>query len=89
MAISFRAKNKTVSLIKPENTSIARIFSFNFTAISEFYNEFEDVLKRYNFTPDLKLNNNETDLSTFLNTLKIFGDKRQRQVGQIVCAETG
>lgn len=74
---------------KPENTNVARSFSFNKTTVSEFYDNFENLLKQYNFTTDRIVNFDETDITTVLNTPKVLVEKTQRQVGQIVSAERG
>ncbi|KAK4878206.1 hypothetical protein RN001_010712 [Aquatica leii] len=41
----------------------------------------------YKFTPDRKVNLDETGVNIVLPTLKVLGEKKQRQVGQIVSAE--
>ncbi|KAG5895019.1 hypothetical protein JTB14_014758 [Gonioctena quinquepunctata] len=56
----FRKRNPNISFRKPENTSLARSFSFNKSAVDEFYANYEILLARQNFTPDRILNFNET-----------------------------
>lgn len=71
----FRKRNTNISLRKPENTSVARSFSFNKTVVSEFYENLEDLLKRYNFTADRIVNFDETGITTVLTTPKVLTDK--------------
>lgn len=88
-AFGFRNRNKNISLRKPENTSVARSFSFNKSAVAEFYTNLENLLKIHHFTADRIVNFDETGITTVLNTPKVLAEKTQRQVGQIVSSERG
>lgn len=88
-ATGFRKRNQEVGLRKPENTSAARSFAFNKTAVTEFFDNYERVLLRYNFPPNRIINLDETGVTTVLPTPKVLAEKKQRQVGQIVSAERG
>lgn len=85
----YRERNANLSLRKPENTSAARSFAFNKTAVQQFYNNLGDVLQRHNFAADRIFNFDESGVSTVLDTPKILAPKSQKQVGQIVSAERG
>ncbi|CAH2084120.1 unnamed protein product [Euphydryas editha] len=85
----YRKRNSNLSLRKPENTSTARSFAFNKTAITEFYNNLTEVMQRHNFTADRIFNFDETGVSTVLDTPKVLAPKSQKQVGQIVSSERG
>ncbi|XP_039759705.1 uncharacterized protein LOC120633562 [Pararge aegeria] len=85
----YRERNANLSLRKPENTSAARSFAFNKTAVPEFYSNLADVLQRHNFAADRIFNFDESGVSTVLETPKILAPKSQKQVGQIVSAERG
>ena len=87
--LGFRKRNSTIALRKPENTSVARSFGFNKTAVSEFFQNYESVLVRYQFTGTRIFNFDETGITTVLSTPKVLAHKAQKQVGQIVSAERG
>ncbi|XP_065160329.1 uncharacterized protein [Atheta coriaria] len=86
---SFRRRNGNLSLRKPENTSAARSFAFNKTAVTDFYNNLEKVLTKYKFTSDRIFNFDESGISTVLSTPKVLAEKNQKQIGQLVSAERG
>lgn len=88
-AIAFRKRNEKLSLRKPENTSAARSFAFNKTAVAEFFDNYERILTRYNLSPDRIINLDETGVNTVLPTPRVLAEKKQRQVGQIVSGERG
>ncbi|KAF2888034.1 hypothetical protein ILUMI_18139 [Ignelater luminosus] len=85
-AAGLRKRNQALNLRKSENTSAARSFVFNKTAVTVFDN-YERVMVRYNFTPDRIINLDETGVNTVLPTPKVLAEKKQRQVRQIVSVE--
>ncbi|KAG5874499.1 hypothetical protein JTB14_009240 [Gonioctena quinquepunctata] len=86
---SFRTRNKNLSLRKPENTSAARSFGFNWIAINEFFENYRAVLTKYQFTTDRIYNLDETEVTTVMNTPKVLTVKNRKQVGQLISAERG
>lgn len=85
----FRKRNEALSLRKPENTSAARSFGFNKSAVTQFFDNYERVMSKYQFAPDRIINLDETGITTVLPTPKVLADKRQKQVGQLVSGERG
>lgn len=86
---SYRKRNTNLSLRKPENTSAARSFGFNKTAVNDFYQNIEKIFGKYKFTGDRIFNFDESGISTVLNTPRVLADKSQKQIGQLVSAERG
>ncbi|XP_022909090.1 uncharacterized protein [Onthophagus taurus] len=85
----YRKRNANLSLRKPENTSAARSFGFNKSAVGEFFENLEQVLQKHKFTGDRIYNFDESGISTVLNTPRVLAEKTQKQVGQLVSAERG
>ncbi|KAJ8932510.1 hypothetical protein NQ314_014602 [Rhamnusium bicolor] len=86
---SFMRRHPTLSLRKPENTSIARIAGFNKESVEKFYSNLEQVLRKYKFSPRRIFNLDETGVTTVLPSPKVVAEKCKRQVGQITSAERG
>ncbi|KAJ8949594.1 hypothetical protein NQ314_008165 [Rhamnusium bicolor] len=86
---SFMRRHTTLSLRKPENTSIARIAGFNKESVEEFYSNLEQVLRKYKFSPRRIFNLDETGVTTVLPSPKVVAEKGKRQVGQVTSAERG
>lgn len=86
---SYRRRNANLSLRKPENTSAARSFGFNKTAVNDFFRNLQEVYTKYKFTADRIYNYDESGISTVMSTPKILAEKKQKQIGQLVSAERG
>lgn len=87
---SFRSRNLTLSLRKPEQTSLSRSTSFNKHTIGQF---FENLMKAHDkygpFTSERIYNVDETALTTVQVPEKILAPKGQKQVGKAVSQERG
>ncbi|KAG5870015.1 hypothetical protein JTB14_008992 [Gonioctena quinquepunctata] len=77
---SFRRRNVNLSLRKPKNTSAARFYGFNRTAVSDFYENLKKVLIKYKLTADRIYNFDESGISTVLSTPKVLAEKNQKQI---------
>lgn len=48
----FRRRNANLSFRSPEGTSLGRATAFNRTTVSEYFDNIESIMKKYNFSPD-------------------------------------
>ena len=83
------SRHLELSLRKHENTSIFRSMSFNKGRVMEFFDNYETVLKKYNFTASKIYNLDETGISTVMRSVKVVSTKGKKQVGQVVSGERG
>ncbi|GBP25955.1 hypothetical protein EVAR_84514_1 [Eumeta japonica] len=85
----FRRRNLKLSLRKPENTSAARSFAFKKTSVTEFYTNLKTVFERHPLTANRIFNFDESGISTVLAIPKVLAPRCQKQVREIVSAESG
>ena len=86
---SFMKRHKSLSLRKPENTSINRSLGFNKASIEEFQINYQNLLHKFEFTPERIYNLDETGITTVLQAPKVIAASGKKQVGQTVSSERG
>lgn len=85
----FLNRQPHLSIRTPENTSLARISSFNKSTVGAFQAQLEEVLKRHEFTGSDIFNLDETGVTTVQKTQKVVATKGQHQVGKVTSRERG
>jgi hypothetical protein len=75
-------KNKpTLSIRKPEATSLNRITAFTKLEVDRFFSNLLEIVNKHNFTPDRIFNIDETGITTVHKPRPIIAPKGQKQVG--------
>jgi len=88
-AVGFFKKNK-LSLRTPSKTSLARMSGFNKPQVDLFFNNLEDLMKKYKFPASRIFNMDESSTSTVPNkTPKVVSVQGKKGVGKVSSAERG
>ena len=86
----FLKRNISISLRQPEATSLNRITAFNPAEVSLFYNNLENVMRKFSFAPHRIFNVDETGMTCVQQKCaKIYALKGSNRVGAITSAERG
>lgn len=85
----FMRRHSSLSLRKPENTSLARTLGFNKQMVEEFQTNLADIYSKHKFQPDRIFNLDETGIKTVVQAPNVVARKGTKQVGQVVSGERG
>ncbi|KAK3732062.1 hypothetical protein RRG08_026448 [Elysia crispata] len=85
----FFNRHPEFSLRTPEPTSLARMTSFNKHNVGLFYDNLEELIQKYQFTPDRIYNCDETGVTTVQKPTKMIAEKGVKRVGTAVSQEKG
>lgn len=86
---NFIRRNPSVTVRKPEATSMSRITAFNREEVDIFFNNLETLMDKYKFCPTQIYNMDETGITTVQDPGNIIALKGQKHIGSITSWERG
>lgn len=86
---SFMSRHPSISLRRPEATSLSRISAFNEEETDIFFNNLTQLMSKHHFKSDAIYNVDETGISTVQRNSRILAPKGLKQVGKCTSAERG
>ncbi|KAL4134942.1 hypothetical protein QTP88_006622 [Uroleucon formosanum] len=86
---NFLKRNPTLSIRRPESTSLSRAINFNPVNVNMFMDKYDSQLNKYKFEAHQIFNLDETGITTVQNPGKVVAQKGKKQIGAITSAERG
>lgn len=87
--IGFMNRHKSLSLRKPESTSLNRATAFTKCKVEQFFENYKNILNRFKFPPERIFNIDETGVTTVMRPVKIVSTCGRKAVSQVASAERG
>jgi len=85
----FLKRNSSISIRRPEATSLSRAMNFNKVNVKNCMDKYQSVLLKYKFEGQDIYNLDETGITTVQRTEKVVASRGKKQIGAITSAERG